>query len=344
LNSEKGRAEVALANHKSAATPTQKVGSALVTQQERLVPWMRTCLTIVDDDQILIEFVDGEMRLDGEPSESLATISILSDIPIDIAYIFFRAGMLFPQRSVRGARYDESLDLFRLTWNSRSFPGRMLFLLGPRALGRAHSLPPDLIEKISEKYSKETDFADLTIRDGELEFLRKASRAMGFFRTELRIDVLGRGGIKLLSQLELGNIIARFFFADGGFITQDRLSYGQKRLLMFYYYLAANPDIVIADELVNGLHHQWITACIEEIGERQAFLTSQNPLLLDYLAFTSPEQVRKSFVLCTSERVEGQKPEWTWSNMSEEAANEFYSAYQVGIEHVSEILQTQGLF
>jgi len=29
--------------------------------------------------------------------------------------------------------------------------------------------------------------------------------------------------------------------------------------------------------------------------------------------------------------------------MSEDASNEFYSAYQVGIEHVSEILQSQGL-
>jgi len=107
---------------------------------------------------------------------------------------------------------------------------------------------------------------------------------------------------------QLGNMIARFFFADGGFITQDRLSYGQKRLLMFYYYLASNPDIVIADELVNGLHHQWIRAAIEEIGERQAFLTSQNPLLLDYLPFSSAEHVRKSFMLCTAELDENKKP------------------------------------
>jgi hypothetical protein len=144
--------------------------------------------------------------------------------------------------------------------------------------------------------------------------------------------------------LRLGHLGFRFFFEGGDFITHDRLSYGQKRLLTFFYYLASNPDIVIADELVNGLHHQWITACIDAIGERQAFLTSQNPLLLDYLPFTSAEQVQKSFILCKSEQQQGSRPRWTWENMSDEAAASFFSAYEVGIEHVSEILQSQGLF
>lgn len=178
----------------------------------------------------------------------------------------------------------------------------------------------------------------------QLPFLDSVVRIMGFKSAEVQMDVLGRSGTHATPIVDLGNMIARFFFPNGNFITQDRLSYGQKRLLMFYYYVASNPDIIIADELVNGLHHQWITACIDEIGERQAFLTSQNPILLDYLPFSSAEDVHKSFVLCTSELDENQKRIWSWSNMSEDAAKEFYSAYQVGIEHVSEILQSQGLF
>ena len=31
----------------------------------------------------------------------------------------------------------------------------------------------------------------------------------------------------------------------------------------------ARPTLVIADELVNGLHHQWIEACMQQLGERQ---------------------------------------------------------------------------
>jgi len=121
------------------------------------------------------------------------------------------------------------------------------------------------------------------------------------------------------------------------------LSYGQKRLVTFFYYLACNPHIIIADELVNGLHHRWITASIEAIGSRQAFLTSQNPLLLDYIPITSEEEVLRSFVLCRGEP-RGGRPGWIWENMNEDDARELFQAYEVGIEHVSEILQSRGLW
>ncbi len=94
---------------------------------------------------------------------------------------------------------------------------------------------------------------------------------------------------------------------------------------------------------MNGLHHRWITASIEAIGQRQAFLTSQNPLLLDYIPFPSADAVEKSFVLCSSEPREG-RPAWIWENMSKEDAQELFSAYEVGVEHVSEILQSRGLW
>ena len=135
----------------------------------------------------------------------------------------------------------------------------------------------------------------------------------------------------------------RFWWEDGTFITHERLSYGQKRLVAFFYYLACNPQIVIADELVNGLHHRWITAAIEAIGQRQAFLTSQNPLLLDYIPITSAAEVRRSFVLCRGEPRDG-RPGWIWENMSEDDAQELFGAYGVGVEHVSEILQSRGLW
>ena len=80
-----------------------------------------------------------------------------------------------------------------------------------------------------------------------------------------------------------------------------------------------------------------------EHSQRQAFLTSQNPLLLDYLPITSADEVRRSFVLCRSEPREG-RPGWIWENMSEGDAQELYNAYEVGVEHVSEILQSRGLW
>jgi hypothetical protein len=163
---------------------------------------------------------------------------------------------------------------------------------------------------------------------------------MGFSASELRVDVTER---RSGAHVQIGNFMFRFRWEDGTFITHELLSYGQKRLLTFFYYLACNPQIVIADELVNGLHHRWITASIEAIGQRQAFLTSQNPLLLDYIPVTSAAEVRKSFVLCRGEPRAG-RPGWIWENMTEEDARELFSAYEVGVEHVSEILQSRGLW
>lgn len=130
---------------------------------------------------------------------------------------------------------------------------------------------------------------------------------------------------------------------DGTTIHHDRLSYGQKRLLSFLYYLECNPSVVIADELVNGLHHRWIDACMEAMAGRQAFLTSQNPLLFDYVTFDSVERVQSSFITCKLELIEGRE-QMVWQNMSPEEANIFFEAYEVGIEHVGDILITRGLW
>ncbi len=122
----------------------------------------------------------------------------------------------------------------------------------------------------------------------------------------------------------------RFSFTrrDGSIFPQEHLSYGQKRLLGFLCYLDAVPQAVIADELVNGLHYRWIKRCVELMGTRQAFLTSQNPLLLDCLWFESQEQVRKSFLLCSSEEQVAGKNALTWRFLTDNEAEAFYRAYK----------------
>jgi hypothetical protein len=117
----------------------------------------------------------------------------------------------------------------------------------------------------------------------------------------------------------------------------------QKRLLSFLYYSACNPDIVIADELVNGLHYEWIEACLEEIQDRQSFLTSQNPILLDMLPIESAEDVRRSFILCSNEVHDG-CGQMVWKTMSEQRAEGFFRAYETQALQVSEILRTNDLW
>lgn len=132
-------------------------------------------------------------------------------------------------------------------------------------------------------------------------------------------------------------------FGEGHTIHHDRLSYGQKRLVAFFYYLALNPSIVIADELVNGLHHRWIDACMKAIGERQAFLTSQNPLLFEYVEFDSIEQVQARFITCKSELIDGAE-QLVWQNMPRDDAERFYRGYEAEIESIGDILINRGLW
>ena len=141
--------------------------------------------------------------------------------------------------------------------------------------------------------------------------------------------------------MRLGNLRFLFTHRGGWKISEKQLSYGQKRMLAFMHYLATVSSVAVADELVNGLHHRWIRACIEALGQRQVFLTSQNPLLLDYLSFQSPEEVRSTFVLCSWEKGPEQM---VWENMSQEAAADFFDSYKVGFQQVGEVLQSKGLW
>jgi hypothetical protein len=122
------------------------------------------------------------------------------------------------------------------------------------------------------------------------------------------------------------------------FFGNHLLSFGQKRLLSFLHYQKANPSILVADELVNGMHHEWIQHCTDKMLQQQAFLSSQNPLLFDFMSFESAEDAAQRFVACSLD----DQGRFVWRNLTPEDAAEFFQAYQTGIQHVSEILRTRG--
>ncbi|HEX4418062.1 MAG TPA: hypothetical protein VH165_09195 [Kofleriaceae bacterium] len=122
-------------------------------------------------------------------------------------------------------------------------------------------------------------------------------------------------------------------------ILHASLSFGQKRLLSYLYYLACNSHIGVADELVNGMHHAWIEYCLGPACEgRQMFYTTQNPLLLDFLVFETEAEVSERFVTCTWDPEIG----FIWENLEPRVGEEFYRLYKTGIQHVSDILRTKG--
>jgi energy-coupling factor transporter ATP-binding protein EcfA2 len=299
------------------------------------------------DRRLLLRY-DAEHGISGGEAPAYGPAGILA--PVDPGFLCFliaplpsfsRAYFRHLVQAGNAYRLDESLDLFRRITSLEDTLGHV-FVNEGKWVPYPFS-PPFVPDSVVQKLmvSHEPKKPDYSLTDDNLSLLATLKEMMGFTSSELHVVVTEQ---RTPPTVQIGNLVFRFWWEDGTFITHERLSYGQKRLVAFFYYIACNPDIVIADELVNGLHHRWITASIDAIGPRQAFLTSQNPLLLDYVAITSAEEARRSFVLCRTEPRPGARPGWIWENMSAEDAAELFSAYGVGVEHVSEILQSRGLW
>ncbi len=132
--------------------------------------------------------------------------------------------------------------------------------------------------------------------------------------------------------------------SDGTATSIRNLSFGQRRLFTFAWYLDSNSGPVVADELVNGMHYEWIEDCVRAMEGRQIFVTAQNPLLLDHVPFASASDVTSSFVLCRAEPSADGRREVVWSHPSDAQATEFFRAYENGLLRVHEILRTEGLW
>jgi energy-coupling factor transporter ATP-binding protein EcfA2 len=280
----------------------------------------------------------GNLLLDGVATWLILRAQSSKDLGLEESSYFLRMVYLLGSTSV--SRFDESLGFYAMLAGGEleivegSFPFSDERMDGvPRALS--------LKEKAIEAARKDWTQLRLVISDSQLPFLKRLTQLMGFQSAEVWLEFERSSTTRHERALKSGNQKFIFTHQDGSRIADRHLSYGQRRMLAFMYYLECVEHVAIADELVNGLHHQWIQVCLEELGERQVFLTSQNPLLLDYLTFESPEDVRSQFVLC---RWEQGKEQMIWENMSQEAAEDFFASYKVGFQQVGELLQSKGLW
>jgi energy-coupling factor transporter ATP-binding protein EcfA2 len=237
------------------------------------------------------------------------------------------------------SRFDESLEYFNklgeLHLELFRYPDGHIASIGP--LDPTGLMNDPLGSQARDKWGA----PEYILTDANLRPLKQTIQLLDFESAEALLELVDSIKGQQLDMMRLGNL--RFYFSHrGGWkISEKMLSYGQKRVLAFMFYLSTVKSTVIADELVNGLHHRWIRACFEALGPRQAFLTSQNPLLLDYLSFRSPDEVRSAFVLC---RWEKGPEQMAWENMSQDAASDFFDSYKVGFQQVGELLQSKGLW
>ncbi|HWN71017.1 MAG TPA: AAA family ATPase, partial [Haliangium sp.] len=238
------------------------------------------------------------------------------------------------------SRFDESLGFFqRIVAGPESEPRAVFYDSHPLTMQRL--IPDEIFPLIESKFHEaESDISTLVLSSEVAQgFLATAVQLFQYRSAAVHLDLLEKDA----QSSKYGNLRFTFHRHDGSIIGHDALSYGQKRMLSFLYYLALYPRFIIVDELVNGLHHAWIEACIEEIGDRQGILTSQNPLLLDHMSFESADEVRLRFILCRSERKDG-RDQLIWRNPTEEEAESFFRAYRAGIQHIGEILVDKGLW
>ncbi len=131
-------------------------------------------------------------------------------------------------------------------------------------------------------------------------------------------------------------------WADGSRHSHTELSFGQKRLLAFLWHADLSADSpVFTDELANGMHTDWLRAIVDLLGDRQGIHAVQNPLLVDKVGPGTVEEVRKRFVLCSVEVLDGRR-RWRWRNPTAEEAADIRSAWDAGFQQLSEILYARG--
>lgn len=261
--------------------------------------------------------------------------------------------LVWLSRSLR--RFDEGLDYFRDLTERSGSSAWVEFIRSNQAnenepdssadesgyalsLARTRLISRECAQLLLEDFQRNRDRATSSSSDSsQIAYLERFCRLAGFAQARIGADLDEK---RLVEGRELVTLSPlRFTVTRNGSVLHHRhLSFGQRRLLAFLHYHDSTPSLLMADELVNGMHHEWITECVHVMRDSQAFLSSQNPLLFDFLTFESAEDVASRFVSCELD----DQHRFVWRNMSADDAREFYETHQAGLQHASEILRTRG--
>ncbi len=304
-----------------------RIGTLFLTKESRKtkipcpVPDLASALVVLllEEDEKGVDglFENNEVLLTTENAKEL-TLRLISTLR---RYIY---------RHDEGIRMmEDTLHNLRLRWISAKR------LLIPRHQSAMGSLISDYVSKLA---SSDTP---LTISFSQLG-LQNLCAAIGARNGYYKLSLEQANAHKKIATYSLS---LYFEFPDGSQKPLDFLSYGQQRMISLFWYLAVCPDIVCLDEPVNGLHHEMLEQLINELDKReQSFVTSQNPLFLDYLQCDSLEKVQNMFILCRSHALADGQTELEWRRMTDEEAAQFFGSVQTGIQYVSEVLISQGLW
>ncbi len=255
------------------------------------------------------------------------------------------AGLAEPDRSIHGGRFDEALDFFWfLARGSLSDEGAVI----DESAGA-----PSVVTAHWEHTDHERLIAAATANDGQVSWTHDTSRALADLPRLLGVASV----TATMTRLQVtGSVEHRrhvyskpsfdFSLRDGTSFLHDRLSFGQKRLFAFAHYMEAlRGRPAVCDELANGFHYDWIVYAFEKLARQQAFLSSQNPILLDRVTgLDDVADVRRAFITCRMLETKSGARTLRWANATEEEAEAFLRGYRTGIAHVSEVLRDKELW
>lgn len=181
--------------------------------------------------------------------------------------------------------------------------------------------PPSVLNAAVAKFDGGGEHDDaLVLQQDDLDFLEESVTGLGYAGATMRLDTVSvtrkKADLIETPAHTYGRYEFRFVKRDGARLRPEDLSFGQQRFFAFLYYAAMHPDIVVADELTNGMHHSMITRCLDVVEGRQTFLATQNPLLLDNLGFVDAEDVRRTFIVCTCVEDEDGQERMIWRNVT----------------------------
>ncbi len=240
--------------------------------------------------------------------------------------------LLCPDAEAR--RFDESLEFYSLL---RQLDIGLVRAEDATVRIEGSPLGQELAERVSEMAGRRWDEDRYVLDEAQVPFLGQLATVLDF-DTASAVFEFARPPVGAEVR-KSGRQEFHFTHRAGWSVPDHHLSYGQKRMLAFLYYLDCVEHVAIADELVNGLPHPWLPYCLETLSPRQIFLTSPNPILLDALSFESSREVGSRLMLCRWEEA-GQM---RWENLSPELAEDFFASHQQGFQQLGELLLDKGL-
>jgi ABC-type lipoprotein export system ATPase subunit len=297
----------------------------------------------VRDSEMTIErnntvIYDGPASFDGTKRPGMATLLDLVRQVASRGTLNQARTLVAASRLARARRFDEALDHFQTVIGDTA----EIYLMPAEdgeLVGISFMVPDWIIDVVAAQSARQSEGAFQIDVSASPTFARLLPRLHARSASVLIEPVdEAPGGAK---RFRCTRLILEH--ADGSRLDQTQLCFGQKRLLAFFWYLAASPHVVVADELTNGLDYQWVDLCLTEIGARQCFLSASHPLLVERLRLDTGEDVRRSFTLC-QEMDRDTRPELVWEQLHEKSANAFFRSWKGGVQEFGELLRSKGLW